>query len=69
MLGHKTSAAINSISLLRAAEKQSPDVARKIWIQPPLMGAGGMGVTALPHVTNCSVVWDFSRNPQRPSPI
>ncbi len=62
MLGHKTSAAINSISLLRAAEKQSPDVARKIWIQPPLMGAGGMGVTALPHVTNCSVVWNFSRN-------
>jgi multiple sugar transport system substrate-binding protein len=62
MLGHKTSAAINAISLLRAAETQSPDVARKMWIQPPLIGRSGMGVTALPHVTNCSVVWNFSQN-------
>jgi multiple sugar transport system substrate-binding protein len=62
MLGHKTSAAINAISLLRAAEKQSPDVARKMWIQPPLIGRSGMGVTALPHVTNCSAVWNFSQN-------
>jgi multiple sugar transport system substrate-binding protein len=62
MLGHKTSAAINAISLLRAAEKQSPDVAKKMWIQPPLVGRSGMGVTALPHVTNCSVVWNFSQN-------
>jgi multiple sugar transport system substrate-binding protein len=26
------------------------------------MGTSGMGVTALPHVTNCSVVWNFSQN-------
>jgi multiple sugar transport system substrate-binding protein len=62
MLAHKTSASINAISLLRAAEKQSPDLARKIWLQPPVMGTSGMGVTALPHVTNCSVVWNFSQN-------
>ncbi|MBZ5525054.1 MAG: carbohydrate ABC transporter substrate-binding protein [Acidobacteriia bacterium] len=62
MLAHKTSAAIHAISLLRAAEKQSPDVAKKMWLQPPLMGASGMGVTGLPHVTNCSVVWNFTQN-------
>jgi multiple sugar transport system substrate-binding protein len=62
MLGHKTSATINAISLLRAAEKQNPDVARKMWLQPPLMGASGMGVTGLPHVTNCSVVWNFTQD-------
>jgi multiple sugar transport system substrate-binding protein len=62
MLAHKTSASVNAISLLRAAEKQSPDVARKMWLQPPLMGASGMGVTALPHVTNCSAVWNFAQN-------
>jgi hypothetical protein len=62
MLGHKSSAAINAISLLRAAEKQDKDLARRLWIQPPLLGGAGMGVTALPHVTNCSVVWNFAQN-------
>jgi hypothetical protein len=63
MLARKTSATSNAISLLRAAEKQEPSVAAKIWIQPPLLGNASMGVTALPHVTNCSVVWKFARNP------
>ncbi|MGC2696075.1 MAG: twin-arginine translocation signal domain-containing protein [Candidatus Angelobacter sp.] len=62
MLERKSSAAMNAISLLRTAEKQDPDVARTLWIQPPLVGQSGMGVTALPHVTNCSVVWNFSQN-------
>jgi multiple sugar transport system substrate-binding protein len=62
MLGHKASSAINAISLLRAAEKQNPGVAKNLWIQPPLIGSSGMGVTALPHVTNCSVVWNFAQN-------
>ena len=31
-------------------------------LQPPLIGSAGMGVTALPHVTNCSVVWNFAKN-------
>jgi ABC-type glycerol-3-phosphate transport system substrate-binding protein len=47
---------------LRAAEKQDPQVASKIWLQPPLIGTNGMGVTALPHVTNCSAVWNFAQN-------
>ena len=63
MLAGKTSCTTNGISLLRAAERQDPAAASKIWIQPPLLGTNGVGVTALPHVTNCSVVWKFAQNP------
>jgi multiple sugar transport system substrate-binding protein len=62
MLARKTSSTSNAISLLRAAEKQDPQVASKMLLQPPLLGTNGVGVTALPHVTNCSVVWNFSAN-------
>jgi multiple sugar transport system substrate-binding protein len=62
MLARKTSSTTNAISLLRAAEKQDPRMASKIWLQPPLIGMNGMGVTALPHITNCSVVWNFAEN-------
>ena len=62
MLAGKTSCTTNAISLLRAAEKQDPAAASKIWLQPPLLGTNGVGVTALPHVTNCSVVWKFAQN-------
>ncbi|HEY7406497.1 MAG TPA: twin-arginine translocation signal domain-containing protein [Candidatus Angelobacter sp.] len=62
MLSRKTSCTTNAISLLRAAEKQEPELASKILLQPPLLGRNGMGITALPHVTNCSVIWKFSKN-------
>ncbi|HMF90595.1 MAG TPA: twin-arginine translocation signal domain-containing protein [Candidatus Angelobacter sp.] len=62
MLARKTSCSSNAISLLRAAEKQDRAVAKNILLQPPLLGKHGMGVTALPHVTNCSVVWKFAQN-------
>lgn len=62
MLARKTSCTSNSISLLRMAEKQDPELAKKIRLQPPLLGRNGMGVTALPHVTNCSAVWNFAQN-------
>jgi multiple sugar transport system substrate-binding protein len=62
MLAGKTSCSTNAISLLRTAEQQDPGMAAKIWIQPPLLGRNGVGVTALPHVTNCSLVWNFSQN-------
>ena len=62
MLARKTSCSSNAISLLRTAEKQDPAVASKIWLQPPVLGTSGMGVTALPHVTNCSAVWSFAHN-------
>ena len=60
MLKRKTSCTSNSISLLRAAEKENGDLAKKIRLQPPLLGP--YGVTAFPHVTNCSVVWKFAEN-------
>jgi multiple sugar transport system substrate-binding protein len=62
MLVHKTSCSVNGISLLRTAEKENAQLARNIRLQPPLIGTNGMGVTALPHVTNCSVVWKFAGN-------
>jgi multiple sugar transport system substrate-binding protein len=62
MLSRKTSCTTNAISLLRAAEKQEPEVASKIQLEPPLLGRNGMGITALPHVTNCSAVWNFAKN-------
>lgn len=62
MMARKTSCSINGISLARTAEKESPDVARQIRLQPPLMGRNGMGVTALPQVTNCSAIWKFAEN-------
>lgn len=62
MLEHKVSSSINNISLLREAEKRDQKVSGNLWIQPPLLGASGMGVTALPHITNCSAIWNFSQN-------
>jgi multiple sugar transport system substrate-binding protein len=62
MLAHKTSCSINGISLLRTAEKESADTAKKLRLQPPLIGKNGVGITAMPHVTNCSAVWNFAQN-------
>lgn len=62
MLARKSSVTFNAISLLRTAEKQDADLAKNIMLQPPLIGQSGMGVTALPHVTNCSAIWSFSQN-------
>ena len=62
MLAGRASVTSNAINLVRAAEKHDPRMAGRIWLQPPLLGTSGMGVTALPHVTNCSVAWNFGRN-------
>ena len=62
MLARKTSSSMNGISLLRLAEKENPETAKKIRLQPPLLGRNGMGITALPHVTNCSAIWNFAQN-------
>ncbi len=60
MLARKTSCTVNAISLLRTAEKENPETVKKISLQPPLLGSAG--VMAVPHVTNCSVVWNFAEN-------
>ena len=62
MVARKTSVSTNAISLLRTAEKTNPEAAKKIMLQPPLLG--NYGVTAFPHATNCSVVWKFAENPE-----
>lgn len=60
MLARKTSCTVNSISLLRAAEKQDPEVARKIMVRPPLSQSGSQ--IGMPHAVNCSVIWRFAKN-------
>jgi multiple sugar transport system substrate-binding protein len=60
MLARKASATTNAISLLRMAERDDPELARKIRLSPPLLGSAG--VMSLPHVTNCSAVWSFAEN-------
>lgn len=62
MEARKVSCSMNGISLLRTAEKDNPEAAKMIRIQPPLLGKNGMGVTAFPHVTNCSAIWKFAQN-------
>jgi multiple sugar transport system substrate-binding protein len=62
MLARKASCSINSIALLRAAEKENPEVAGRIRLSPPLIGSAG--IIAVPHVTSCSVVWSFAENPE-----
>jgi multiple sugar transport system substrate-binding protein len=60
MLARKTTCTTNAISLLRAAEKQSSDLAKRMMLQPPLLGS--YGVTGFPQATNCSTVWKFAEN-------
>lgn len=60
MLARRTSCTTNAISLLRTAEKENPALAKQIRLQPPLLGP--YGVTAFPHATNCSSVWNFAEN-------
>ncbi len=60
MVARKTSCSIHAISLLRAAEKENPEAAKKLRLSPPLLGHGG--ITAVPHVTSCSAVWKFAEN-------
>jgi multiple sugar transport system substrate-binding protein len=60
MLARKSSCTTNAISLLRTAEKDNPEAAKKLRISPPLLGSAG--IIAVPHVTNCSAVWSFAEN-------
>jgi multiple sugar transport system substrate-binding protein len=60
MLARKASCTFNGISLVRQAEKQDPELAKKLWVQPPLKGRGGVG--SVPHVTNCAAIWKFANN-------
>jgi multiple sugar transport system substrate-binding protein len=61
MLARKTTLTTSGISLLREAEKQNPDLAKRMQLDPPLLGP--YGVTGFPQATNCSTVWKFAENP------
>lgn len=60
MLARKTCCTVNSISLLRIAEKQDPELAKNIMIQPPLPQSGHQ--IGAPHAVNCSLIWRFAKN-------
>jgi len=60
MQGKRTSCTVGAISLLRTLEKEQPQQAKSMMIGPPLLGIAG--VMAVPHVTSCSVVWNFAGN-------
>ena len=62
MVARKSSCSMNGISLLRTAEDERPEIGKKLRLQPPLLGKSGMGITALPHVTNCSAIFTFAQN-------
>ena len=60
MLAGKISVALNAISITRVAEKENPDISKKIQLTKALQGpARAIG---LEHVMQCYVVWKFAEN-------
>ncbi len=60
MLAGKASLALNAISITRTAEKENPDISKKIQLTKALRGpARAIG---LEHVMQCYVVWKFAEN-------
>ncbi len=60
MLAGKCSAALNAISITRVAEKENPDISRKIQLTKALRGP--VRAIGLEHVMQCYVVWKFAEN-------
>ncbi len=51
---------MNAISITRQAEKENPDISRKIGLTPALKGP--VRRTAAEHVMDCYVIWKFADN-------
>lgn len=62
MLSGRGSFVQNAISVTRTAEKENPDIARRIGLSRAL--AGPARRIASEHVMNCYVVWKFAQNPE-----
>jgi multiple sugar transport system substrate-binding protein len=62
MLGGRISYTMNAISITRAAEKDNPEMSRKIMLSPALRGPARKLSPA--NVANYYVVWDFAQNKQ-----
>ena len=60
MLAGRASYVCNAISVTRTAEKENPELARKIGLVPALQGPARR-ITA-EHVMNCYVIWKFAEN-------
>ncbi len=60
MLAGKCSLALNAISITRTAEKDNPDISRKIQLTKALRGP--VRAIGLEHVMQCYVVWKFAEN-------
>jgi multiple sugar transport system substrate-binding protein len=60
ILAGRASFVQNAISVTRTAERENPDLARKIGIVPALRGP--VRRIAAEHLMNCYVIWKFARN-------
>jgi multiple sugar transport system substrate-binding protein len=60
MIAGKISLALNAISITRTAEKDNPDISRKIQLTKALRGP--VRAIGLEHVMQCYVVWKFAEN-------
>jgi len=60
ILAGKLSFVCNAISVTRTAEKDNPEMSKKIWVSPALKGPARR--IAAEHVMDCYVVWDFAEN-------
>jgi multiple sugar transport system substrate-binding protein len=60
ILAGKLSYVANAISVTRTAEKENPDMSRKIQLTPALQGP--VRRIAAEHVMDCYVIWSFAEN-------
>jgi multiple sugar transport system substrate-binding protein len=60
IIAGKLSFVCNAISVTRTAEKDNPEMSKKIWVAPTLKGP--VRRIAAEHVMDCYVVWDFAEN-------
>ena len=61
ILAGRASFVCNAISVTRTAERENPEMSRKIGLTPAL--AGPVRRIAAEHLMNCYVVWKFAENP------
>jgi multiple sugar transport system substrate-binding protein len=61
ILAGRASFVCNAISVTRTAERESPEMSKKIGLTPALKGP--VRRIAAEHVMNCYVVWKFAENP------
>ncbi len=60
MLAGRASFVCNAISVTRTAERENPEIARKIGLVPALRGP--VRRIAAEHILNCYVIWKFAEN-------